>query len=92
MLVLQELPVLQRQHAAAEQALAQAQAAAQETEDLTPAVWPLWMTGWSREDYAGDERLKLAGIQRQMESTGYDRDARRRPSRLPAAGRRADAL
>ena len=73
-LVLRELPALQRQHAAAEQALAQAQAAAGEITDLTRSL-AATEDRLVREDYAGEERLKLAALQRQMETTGYNRDA-----------------
>jgi DNA repair protein SbcC/Rad50 len=67
-------PALQRQEAAAEQLLGQARQCADELVGLQAKLSVL-EARLAGKDYASDERLKLAGIERQVESTAYDRAA-----------------
>ena len=69
---LKSLPGLQRQEATAEQELAQAQQAATELASLQQQL-ATHEARLAQEDYASDERLKLAGILRQMAAVGYDK-------------------
>ncbi len=72
--VLQDLPALQRQEAAAEQMLAQARQAADEADEMQVRLSALEVR-LSGMDFAGDERARLAGIERQIEGVAYDKRA-----------------
>ncbi len=73
-IALQELTAWQKQETTLEQALAQAKQAADELVDLRKQLAEV-EERWARQDFAQEERLKLAGIYRQIEAQSYDRAA-----------------
>jgi exonuclease SbcC len=72
--VLQDQPALQRKEAATEQMLGQARQAAGELMELKARLAAL-DARLGGKDFAPDERLKLAGIERQIEGVAYDKTA-----------------
>jgi exonuclease SbcC len=71
---LQDQAALQRQEAATEQMLGQARQAADELLEMQARLFAL-EARLSGRDFAPDERLKLAGIERQIEGVAYDKAA-----------------
>ena len=71
---LQDQPAQQRQEAATEQMLGQACQAADELVELQSRLLAL-EARLAGKDFAPDERLKLAGIERQVEGVAYDKAA-----------------
>lgn len=73
-LALRDLTAWQKQEAALEQALAQAKQAADELVGLRKQLAEV-EDRLARQDFAQEERSKLAGICRQIEAQGYDQTA-----------------